>query len=407
VTAQAGPSARASGRADGETRSSDRRPTICFPFVGDSVGGSHLSVRGLLDGLDRSRYRILVVPQVENGAIARLFAPYSPIIGPKLERHRFVPGHRFGLRQVARALSALPRQIAFLRRERVDIVHTNDGRTHASWALAARLAGARLVWHHRGDTQARGLRLAAPLLADHVFAVSRFAMPRSGIVSAAGKAQVLYSPFDTTIAVDREAARKRLLEVARLAPDTLVIGYFGTLIMRKRPLLFVDAIAALRERLPTRPLAGLLFGIADEAEVEAAIVERIRARGVGDCVHLMGYRTPGAEWIAGCDQLMVPAINEPLGRTLVEAMLVGTPIVATRSGGNPEALRDGALGILVEPENADALADACLGIVENPARTAAMTRRAEEDARQRFGEAAHCRQVADVYERLLAGRRRV
>src|SRR3546814_20713964 len=79
---------------------------------------------------------------------------------------------------------------------------------------------------------------------------------------------------------------------------------------------------------------------------------------LGEHVRFMGWRTPGVRWIAACDMLMVPAIDEPFGRTLIEAMLVGTPIVATRSGGNIEAFRDGAIGQLVQPESARAPAAA-------------------------------------------------
>src|SRR3546814_18022838 len=81
----------------------------------------------------------------------------------------------------------------------------------------------------------------------------------------------------------------------------------------------------------------------------------------------MGWRTPGVRWIAACDMLMVPAIDEPFGRTLIEAMLVGTPIVATRSGGNIDALRDGDIGQLVQPESASALDAACQRYCDSPA----------------------------------------
>jgi glycosyltransferase involved in cell wall biosynthesis len=75
-------------------------------------------------------------------------------------------------------------------------------------------------------------------------------------------------------------------------------------------------------------------------------------------VKLMGYRSPGPFWIAACDQLVVPAVGEPFGRTLVEAMLVGTPVVAARSGGNMEAL-EGGMGLLVEPDDGAGGAGRC------------------------------------------------
>ena len=134
-----------------------------------------------------------------------------------------------------------------------------------------------------------------------------------------------------------------------------------------------------------------------ELALERRIVE---LDGVG-AVRLMGYRTPGAFWIGACDQLVVPAVGEPFGRTLVEAMLVGTPIVAARSGGNIEALRDGRLGLLVAPDDAEALALGCAQLVTEPAATRARALFAQNDARQRFGAEDHCTRVSQIYAELV------
>src|SRR3546814_3577006 len=96
-------------------------------------------------------------------------------------------------------------------------------------------------------------------------------------------------------------------------------------------------VARLAEMSP-RPVMGLMFGEARVPAMDIALRRRIAEKGVEDRVKPMGYRTPGPFWIAACDRLVVPAVGEPFGRTLVEAMLVGTPIVAARSGGNIEAL---------------------------------------------------------------------
>src|SRR3546814_2769463 len=62
---------------------------------------------------------------------------------------------RIDARTVLSVLGDIRPQIRFLRSKNVAIVHSNDGRTHATWALPARLAGAKLLWHHRGNPGAR------------------------------------------------------------------------------------------------------------------------------------------------------------------------------------------------------------------------------------------------------------
>ena len=372
---------------------------ICFPFTGDAIGGSHLSALGLLRQLDRTRFYPLVVVQYPDGKVARLFREHgidvvSPFDWPELPFNQ-----RIGLNAIKASIAQLGPQIRFLRENRIDIVHSNDGRTHVAWARAAKIAGAKLLWHHRGNPDARGLRFAAPLLADQVLTVSKFALPKPGLFSAANKAQVVHSPFDTDIQVDRAEARAALVDELGVSPDTLLLAYSGVFVDRKRPMLFIDTIRRMRELAPERKIVGLMFGAAEDQEMDAAMKQRIAEAGLEDSVRLMGWRNDGTYWIAASDILLIPAVDEPFGRTLVEAMLVGTPIVATRSGGNIEALRDGEIGRLVEAEDATALAEASLALSEEDRRE--LADKAMADARTRFGIDLHCRQVSKAYDKLV------
>src|SRR3546814_9853772 len=106
---------------------------------------------------------------------------------------------------------------------------------------------------------------------------------------------------------------------------------FRSFVERKRQELFIESIAALIARQPVRPIYGLMFVAALDNRTQSALEKKVQMLKLGEHVRFMGWRTPGVRWIAACDMLMVPAIDEPFGRTLIEAMLVGTPIVATRS----------------------------------------------------------------------------
>src|SRR3546814_7063412 len=79
---------------------------------------------------------------------------------------------------------------------------------HVTWGPAARLAGRKLLGHHRSSPRAKGLRFLAPLLAHRVASVSRFAAPRPGVFSAAGRCTVVHSPFDTDAPKADRVARR-------------------------------------------------------------------------------------------------------------------------------------------------------------------------------------------------------
>ena len=371
---------------------------VCFPFVGDRLGGSSISALNLIRHLDRQRYEPLILMHKVDGAAAKLFEdeqlPFEPApIGECAGGTERVDDLRFALRKAG----SLAR---FLRRRGVGIVHTNDGRMHATWAIPSRLAGAKLLWHHRANPRAAGLRFLAPWVADRVVSVSKFSSPRPGLISAARKCTVVHSPFATDAApIDRGKARQTLLDEFGSPPGAHVVGFVGNLYERKRPVMFVETIARMVARDPDLEIAAPLFGEAREggAEVAAAIARH----GLGDRVRLMGFRYPPEPWIAACDVLLVPAVEEPFGRSLIEAMLLGTPLIAADSGGNPEIIRHGETGYLVPPDDPDAFAERTLALLKDTAARASIAANAREDAVARFGMQRHAQLIMQVYDNIL------
>jgi glycosyltransferase involved in cell wall biosynthesis len=375
---------------------------VCFPFIGDAVGGSHLSALGLIRNIDRTRFKPLVVLHRTEGPLAD-FLTNEGVAFEKapVASHLDLAAPRNGI-AFARVAGAFLPLIRFLRERRAAIVHTNDGRTHVTWGPAARLAGAKLLWHHRGDPSSFGLRYIAPLVANRLVAVSRFASPRPGWLTAANRCSVVHSPFDVTglSELDRNTCRARLVAELGCPEETQLIGYVGALVDRKRPLLFVDTIAALTRLAPNQHFAGVIFGEAFDG-LDEAVTKRADALGISDHIHLLGFRYPGEPWLAALDLLLVTAVNEPFGRTLIEAMLLGTPVVAAASGGNPEAVRDGETGVLVCPDDADAFAEAALGLLARPERTQTIVEAARREARIRFGIDHHVTAITSIYSQLL------
>lgn len=370
---------------------------VCFPFMGRELGGSHFSARGLIRGLDRKRFEPVLVLQYADGPVFEHFQNEDAEMGISPAIPGIEPGQAFGAGATLRAVASARRLAGYLQSLGVAIVHCNDGRTNAFWSLPAKLAGAKLIWHNRGNPRSRGLRFVAPLLPDRVISVSHFASPAPGALSAAGKNDVIYSPFDITIAVDRQKARAALAAELGVGADTPLVGYFGLLIDRKRPLVFVETIARLQA---TAPAIGLFFGDAYDGLAEKCAA-RAAELGVADKIRFMGFRSPGMQWIAACNVLLVTAIDEPFGRTLIEAMLVGTPVVATASGGNIEALRHGETGLLAPAEDADGLAAQAAQILNDRALASSIAAEARREALSKFGERRHAEAVMAIYDRVL------
>ena len=151
------------------------------------------------------------------------------------------------------------------------------------------------------------------------------------------------------------------------------------------------AIAAARAAGRPLLMAGIVADAAHHrAEVEPWIDgERVRWLGA------LGGAERG-RFLAGAGALLhLIAFDEPFGLSVVEAMMCGTPVVATRRGSMPEIVEDGVTGVLVDrPDDAPAAIARALRIDR---------RRCAMRARERFSADAMAARYEALYESVLAG----
>ena len=101
------------------------------------------------------------------------------------------------------------------------------------------------------------------------------------------------------------------------------------------------------------------------------------------------------------DVLLAPSHEEPFGRTLVEAMALGVPVLATNVGGPTEIIEDGREGHLLAPRDPAAWAAAVRQLAQEPERAAEMGRAGRIRAQSAFGVERHEAAVLGAYRRAL------
>lgn len=219
-----------------------------------------------------------------------------------------------------------------------------------------------------------------------------------------GRLSVVYSPFEHPVAFpDRAKSRAALLSELGCPPDTRFAGYFGGLIDRKRPVGFVDIVAAFKKRHPDIGIMGLLFGESAPGgpKLELAVMDRAAELGISESIKLMGFRRPIDRFMAGVDVKLVPAVSEPFGRTLIESMMLGTPVVATDHGGNPEAILHGKTGFLVAPEDSEAFVQPIHALLTDRELWERISADARRDALSRFSVESHVNSIVQIYDSLM------
>ena len=378
---------------------------VCFPFVGDTVGGSHINTLLLIRNLDQGRFAPLIVLHEEG--------PLSKLLREQNIDYELLPNstHPTGKRErrwrdVRNLIAAIPRCCGFLRSRQISIVHTNDLRMHLTWAVPARLAGARFIWHQQTKFICKRLFHWMERLAHRIVTVSNYTASTLQDPEALKKLQIIENPFEIDSDVpDRSAAKAALLAELDQPRGTLVVGFFGNLLERKRPVVFSRAAGyILAAHGP-----GIVFPVfgAERGDQVEFLKAQVTEFGLNDHVRLMGFRYPVEPWMAACDMILAPAIEEPFGRTLVEAMLVGTPVIASDAGGHREIIRSAETGILVPPDDPKAFADAALRLLRAPDTARAMAEKARSFVRATYSAQQHARAIARLYDEVMSVGERV
>jgi len=96
-----------------------------------------------------------------------------------------------------------------------------------------------------------------------------------------------------------------------------------------------------------------IVGLGPREQELRALAESL---GVAHRVHLLGFRRNIYDYIAHCNALLIPSLHEGLPYTLLEAMALGAPIIASRVGGLAEVLQDGVTALLTPLQDVDSLA---------------------------------------------------
>jgi glycosyltransferase involved in cell wall biosynthesis len=96
--------------------------------------------------------------------------------------------------------------------------------------------------------------------------------------------------------------------------------------------------------------------------------------------------------------------SEGFCNALLEAMACGVPSVVTRVGGNPEAIREGENGFMVQVEDDAAAAERLLYLLRNPEQAAQIGERARTSAQTRFSAETMIKSLISLYRDLLAKR---
>jgi len=193
---------------------------------------------------------------------------------------------------------------------------------------------------------------------------------------------------------DGAAARDRL----GIGAEEVVVGAVGTIKEVKGQRVLLEAmVPLLRERSRLR----LLLAGDRSGEYAQRLERDVREAGLVERVLMPGPVADVPDLLAALDVFVLPSLSEGMSNALLEAMAAGRPIVATRVGGNAEALEEGMAGLLVPADDPEALREAISVLLEDRDRAGALAERAARRARDHYSLEGMLEATEALYAGLL------
>lgn len=184
-----------------------------------------------------------------------------------------------------------------------------------------------------------------------------------------------------------------------IGPSDFLAVLVAALRPEKRPTMFVDQVTAAHTADPS--IHGLVVGDGPEAGAVAGAVERSRG-----AVRMAGFRADALDIMNAADVVCLTSAVEAAPLSLLEAMSLGRPVVATNVGGVADLVVDGETGLLVPADHPRAVADALIALARDPVRADALGRAGRGRQQQRFSIEAMVDGYTELLVELGRGRRR-
>lgn len=194
------------------------------------------------------------------------------------------------------------------------------------------------------------------------------------------------------VEIDKGSKRREI----GIQENDIVVGIIGSLDPIKDHKTFLYAGVEIIKEFPNAKF--LIIGDGSLKEELLSLSEKI---GLGKRVLFLGQRDDIPEILKIMDVFISSSLREGMSNTILEAMAVGLPVIATKVGGTPEIVVDGKTGFLVCPANPKELAEGIIKVLKNPQQAKNMGKAGQEKVRENFSLNKMIKSYENLYKGLI------
>jgi glycosyltransferase involved in cell wall biosynthesis len=193
------------------------------------------------------------------------------------------------------------------------------------------------------------------------------------------------------------AGRSRVRAEFGIADDQFLIGTIARFSVQKGHEYTIDAIP---EILKVFPQARFLF--VGEGPQREKCLQKVQSLGLSSHVIFAGERQDTTDILSALDLFLLTSIYEGLPLSILEAMSVGVPVIATQVSGTPEAVLHERTGLLIPSADPGAVVGAVIRLLGDPELRERMRRQARLLTKHHFNRKFLIKQIEDFYDQLIA-----
>ena len=382
------------------------KSNILYLDSGSGIGGGQRSLLLLLNLLDKERFTPFVGCLGDSAFAAEVGKTTANVIPLSLPaaHNKTDKVKRFTVRDLLedfRQLRVIIELHRTVKRHAIDLIHANSLSVALLGGIVARINRIPILMHKRYATSYGILDKLCERLLHRVILVSE---ATRWDFAPLEKQTLIYN------GVDLDAFQASLEEVETLRAELFsddpeaaaLVGVVTRITPEKGIHVLVSAIAELKEKANVKLLVvgGPYFQ--KDIDYMEALKQEVADLDIKDSVIFTGFLSDTRIVTSLLDIVLVPSIiPEACPRTIIEAMAVGKPVIATPLGGSKELVTP-ETGILVPPEDASAVANAIATLVADREQLTAMGNAARERAVQLFSSQKNTTSTEAVYTELLA-----
>lgn len=364
-------------------------------LASDKLGGGEMVAIDLADSL-----RALFTGM-------RIWAPSSGAAFDEARRRSIgatsVPYLRILTERSTPRLRAIAKTIGALGSQRPSLIHAHSPYAYRAISLFRQAFRFRSMVHIQLETDPKTLSWCFKNPPDMVVACAEFLVPSiKTALNAVRAEQTKIIVCCNSVETERFVPGSRISARQELGfpSDSLILMMLANLSPHKGQETLIRVVRLLRDR--GLPAEAYIAGVdRDHKNYDDTLREFARRLGVGDAVHLLGFRRDTERLLQAANFFLLPSTHEGLPLSILEAQAVRVPVLAAPTAGVPEAVEHERTGYLIPASDADGYAMTIERLLASPSDAERVIDRAQQKVNADYSRANYVQTISGLYQEFL------